>query len=49
MRSTEVADRRSPNGEFFGRDVGDRGRYRNRAEIEMLFVGDTTSDGNKLC
>ena len=26
MRSTEVADRRSPDGEFFGRDIGDRGR-----------------------
>jgi hypothetical protein len=27
MRSTEVADRPFPDGQFFGRDIGDRGRY----------------------
>jgi hypothetical protein len=27
MRCTEVADRPFPNSEFFGRDIGDRGRY----------------------
>jgi hypothetical protein len=29
MRCTEVADRPVPDGEFFGRDIGDRGRYRD--------------------
>ncbi len=27
MRCTEVAGRPFPSGEFFGRDIGDRGRY----------------------
>lgn len=26
MRCTEVADRPFPDSEFFGRDIGDRGR-----------------------
>ena len=28
MRCTEVADQPVPDGEFFARDIGDRGRYR---------------------
>jgi len=27
MRCTEVADRPVPDGLFYGRDIGDRGRY----------------------
>ena len=36
MRSTEVADRPFPDGTFFGRDIGDRGRYLRESLVEEI-------------